>query len=189
MSLGRNHYQMSEKKTVAATSGDNNSRIFGGWTDIIILAIAITPSALLYYEISKIKKQQVELCERVSKIEQIVFHKNERGDIVSLDKVIMGAFADRASNNATVEELKKDNARLIKQINTISKQLQDLEMFVNLTAPTSRNTDFSSSKRSNNARKVMYNKQMFIPQSDYEEEEDPANPEDDFINSINGEVV
>lgn len=179
---------MSEKKAVA-NNNDSSGRIFGSWTDIIILCIAVTPSALLYYEFTKFKKQQAELEARVSKIEQIVYYKNERGEIIPINNLIMGTIADRNINNKAVEQLKKDNAKLIKQIGALSKRLANIEMFLNQSTSSSRTTDISSSKQSNGTQQVRHTKQMFISQPDYEEEEEAEDPEDDFINSINGEVV
>lgn len=183
---------MSDNKTVANTNSDC-SRIFGGWTDIIILAIAITPSALLFYEITKIKKQYTELEARLAKIEQIVYYKNTAGEMIPISNLIMGVISDRSENNKTIEQLKKDNAKLIKQIGILSKRVSSIQMSLNQSMSTSRVTDLSSSKRSGSSQQIRTNKGLFIPQQDYtdelEDQEEEENPEDDFINNLNEEVI
>jgi len=172
------------------TNTDNNSgRIFGSWTDIIILCIAVTPSALLYYELSKIRKRQDELEARVAEIEKLVFV--DMGDKkIPVNALLVGIMNNNNENGKAVDAVKKDNAKLIKRLSAIEKHMKMLTSVVGSTTRGNKVNDLSASRRSNtSSSKFMDSKFLADDDDDEIEEATEEDATDDLINQFNSQVV
>lgn len=178
---------MADNK-ITTNTDNNNSRIFGSWTDIIILCIAVTPSALLYYELSKIRKRQDELEARVTELEKLVVV--DMGDKkIAVNALVMGNMNDNIKNLQAMEALKKDNAKLIKRLSAIEKHIQMLTSVVGSTTRGNKVNDLSASRRSNTSSSKFMNSNFLADDDDEIEEVTEEDATDDLINQFNSQVV
>ena len=174
---------MSEKKAVAEDTNNGNGRLFGGWTDIIILGIAITPSVILYYELTKLKNKCEAWENRLVAVEDAVFLKTQTGEKIPITGSVMALQTQVNSLNKLITELNKANVSMNKQMKKLKGDLKKSLIWVaeNSSAQTSKKSSLSHSKSLKSGK-------LAIP-DDEDSDEEEENPEDALISEFNEQVV